>query len=116
MAEHTLGLRSKRAEHTAVINKMMEIATPILEQASEVFSPAVPIDDEAEQPLRVPADWIKGQLLTVRNAGECYVVTLLGEEFDPRHPERALKFTNPALCQNFVSAWYAREYCDPRAR
>ncbi len=66
--------------------------------------------------VEVPASWTKGQLLNVRNAGECYVVTLLGEEFDPRHPERALKFTNPALCQNFVSRWYAREHFDPRAR
>ncbi len=64
----------------------------------------------------VPPSWTKGQLLNVRNAGECYVITLLGEEFDPHHPERALKFTNPALCQNFVSSWYAREHFDPRAR
>lgn len=65
--------------------------------------------------VEVPPSWTKGQLLNVRNAGEYYVITLLGEEFDPRYPTRALKFTNPALCQNWVSNWYARENHDPRA-
>jgi len=76
----------------------------------------MPDPPSAEEAIRPPPSWTKGQLLNVRNAGECYVITLLGEEFDPRHPERALKFTNPALCQNFVSSWYAREHFDPRAR
>jgi len=115
MGSDTLGLRSKRAEQAAVINKIMEAATPIIEHASEVFAPAVAIDDEAEPPLPIPLDWRKGQLLNVRNLGEFYAVTLLGEEFDVRHPERSLKFTNVAECQGFVSAWYSRESFDPRA-
>ena len=65
--------------------------------------------------LIIPAFWVKGQLLNVRNNGAEYVVTLLGEEFDPRHPERALRFPNSARCQDFVSHWYAREHSDPRA-
>lgn len=64
----------------------------------------------------LPAGWIKGQLLNVRNNGSEYVITILGEEFDPRYPERALRFSNPALCQDFISHWYQRENSDPRAR
>jgi hypothetical protein len=67
----------------------------------------------------VPASWTKGQLLNVRNRGEFYVVTLLGEEDDPPlkpAPNGALRFTNTALCQDFVSKWYATEHHDPRAR
>ncbi len=88
----------------------------IIRKAAEVLG--IPMEPESiePEPPSVPPSWTKGQLLNVRNAGECYVITLLGEEFDPRHPERALKFTNPALCQNFVSSWYARENHDPRAR
>lgn len=63
----------------------------------------------------IPSGWLKGQLLNVRNNGIDYVVTLFPEEFDPRYPERALKFSNPAKCQDFVSNWYQRENCDPRA-
>jgi len=65
--------------------------------------------------VRVPLFWTKGQLLNVRNGGEHYVVTLLGEEFDPRYPERALKFANSTQCQDFVSRWYQRETYDGRA-
>ena len=70
------------------------------------------IDVAAELPPKepqYPSDWHKGQLLNVRNTGPDYTVTLYPEEYDPRHPERALHFTNPAEAQNFVSAWYARE-------
>lgn len=63
-----------------------------------------------------PASWSKGQLLNVRNVGSHYNVTLLGEEFDPRHPERCKQFPSSWECQDFVSWWYARESHDPRAR
>ena len=56
------------------------------------------------------AGWIKGQLLNVRNAGTHYNVTLEGEEYDSRYPERCLQFQNSAECQNFVSEWYASPY------
>jgi hypothetical protein len=55
------------------------------------------------------AGWCKGQLLNVRNAGSHYNVTLLGEEYDPRRPERCLQFTQINDAQNFISRWYARE-------
>jgi hypothetical protein len=82
------------------------------------------ISDEAETELNLltqskaetPSDWVKGMLLNVRNYGDAYVITLHGEEYSTDRPERALRFTNPALCQDFVSAWYSREHCDPRAR
>jgi hypothetical protein len=73
---------------------------------------------EEIRPL-TPPSWTKGQLLNVRNRGEFYVVTLLGEEDDPPlkpAPNGALRFTNTALCQDFVSKWYATEHHDPRAR
>jgi hypothetical protein len=73
---------------------------------------------EEIRPL-TPSSWTKGQLLNVRNRGEFYVVTLLGEEDDPPlkpAPNGALRFTNTALCQDFVSKWYATEHHDPRAR
>ena len=63
-----------------------------------------------------PSDWIVGQLLNVRNTGLEYVVTLLDEELDYRHPERALRFPNSAECQQFVSAWYARTWTPPLTR
>lgn len=64
----------------------------------------------------VPAFWSKGALLNVRNRGDDYCITLYPEEFDPRHPERAMMFPNTWTCQDFVSTWYARENPDPRAR
>ena len=67
--------------------------------------------DESAYP--VPNDWSLGQLLNVRNTGPEYVVTLLAEEFDWNRPERALRFTNVADCQNFVSQWYSRTYPHP---
>jgi hypothetical protein len=42
-------------------------------------------------------------------------VTLLGEEFDPEHPERCLQFSDSFETQAFVSWWYSREATDPRA-
>lgn len=69
---------------------------------------------DAEPRLSIPSDWNLGALLNVRNNGE-YYVTLYPEEYDHRHPERALRFPNPAECQNFVSSWYARTYHDGRA-
>lgn len=83
-----------------------------------VAQPA-PVED-ALQPERAPnqppADWRKGALLNVRNRGDAYVVTLYPEEFDERYPARALRFTNPGECQDFVSRWYTAEHHDPRAR
>lgn len=64
----------------------------------------------------IPPNWVKGQLLNVRNRGDYYVITLYPEEEDPRHPERALRFSNTWTCQEFVSKWYALESADPRAR
>lgn len=62
-----------------------------------------------------PDFWKKGQLLNVRNAGPGYRVTILGEEYDPRYPERTLEFSNSFECQKFVSTWYSRQSHDPRA-
>lgn len=74
------------------------------------------MEDDPSMFVPYPSFWIKGQLLNVRNAGADYVITILGEEFDPRYPERALRFSNPAQCQDFISHWYQRENSDPRAR
>jgi len=60
--------------------------------------------------LAIPEDWNLGALLNVRNNGAEYLVSLYPEEYDPRRPERTLRFSNSADCQNFVSAWYARTY------
>jgi hypothetical protein len=93
-------------------------------QKAPLFHAALPAAIELEPedqpqeeppPLAIPADWQLGALLNVRNGGEHYVVTLYPEEFDPRHPERAIRFGNPATCQEFVSKWYARQHFDPRA-
>lgn len=62
-----------------------------------------------------PSFWGRGALLNVRCTGGDYIVTLYPEEYDARSPERAMRFANPALCQNFVSAWYSRQSHDPRA-
>lgn len=80
----------------------------------EVISQEIEQDAEPEQ--RVPEFWSKGALLNVRNRGDAYIVTLYPEEFDPRHPERALTFPNTWTTQDFVSHWYSRETADPRAR
>lgn len=79
-----------------------------------------PSIDEIEPVLRAPdqppTDWRKGALLNVRNHGAEYIVTLHPFEYDPRHEDRCMKFTNVGECQNFVSRWYQREHSDPRAR
>lgn len=65
--------------------------------------------EAAQEPAQpaIPEGWSKGQLLNVRNAGSHYNVTVLGEEYDPRHPERCLQFPNSFEAQQFVSWWYA---------
>lgn len=73
------------------------------------------IDDAAEVDQPIPAHWGYGALLNVRNAGPEYIITLWPEEFNPEAPERAMRFTNPARCQDFVSKWYARQHHDPLA-
>lgn len=89
-----------------------EVSEPTLsayfEARQRAGNPTPPPELEpGDQP--VPADWVKGQLLNVRCTGGDYRVTLLGEEYDDRHPERCLLFTNSFECQQFVSRWYARE-------
>jgi hypothetical protein len=118
----TIGLRSKNAVVLPVPDASgANRFTPIVEIApGHLHSVDTEWQSRIDEPasLRVPPSWIKGQLLNVRNRGE-YVVTLLGEEDDPPlrpAPSGALRFTNTALCQAFVSAWYARESHDPRAR
>lgn len=64
---------------------------------------------------QIPNHWQKGQLLNVRNTGVDYVLTILGEEFDHRHPERALRFSNSSTCNDFLGHWYSRQSHDPRA-
>ncbi len=77
-------------------------------------TPSAPPPSEQTPEERAKAlGWCKGQLLNVRNAGSHYNVTPLGEEYDPRNPERTLQFTNSADCQNFVSAWYQPERGTP---
>ena len=77
-------------------------------------TPAPEIEAPADA-VTAPTHWPLGALLNVRNTGADYVITLYPEEFDPRRPERALRFTNPGRCQDFVSRWYARQHHDPRA-
>ncbi len=85
------------------------------ESRSEEADRSSPVPDETERASTIPAHWQHGQLLDVRNTGADYLITAIGEEYDPRKPERSLRFSNPALCQEFVSKWYAREHFDPRA-
>ena len=59
------------------------------------------------EPFVYPDFWARGQLLNVRNAGSHYNVTVLGEEFDTRYPERCLQFPNSWECQAFISFWYS---------
>lgn len=58
------------------------------------------------EPFAYPDFWTKGQLLNVVNTGSHYNLTVLGEDFDPRYPERSLRFPNSWECQAFVSWWY----------
>ena len=62
-----------------------------------------------------PECWNKGQLLNLRRSGDTCILTLLEEEYDPQHPERALIFQSPWDAQEFVSWWYSRDSHDPRA-
>lgn len=87
------------------------VPTPV-RHAVEVLLDDLLVEPDAPAP---PPDWILGSLLNVRCTGPDYAVTLFPEEYDPRKPERTLRFTNSALCQGFVSAWYSRTYHDPRA-
>lgn len=70
---------------------------------------------EAPRPNAPPAHWGRGALLNVRNTGSDYLVTLYPEEYDAKHPERAMRFAHSGLLQDFVSKWYMRENRDPRA-
>jgi hypothetical protein len=97
--------------------KVRRAAPLVLEELTQIaddtgMESEMPVSEEVE----TPPDWRKGALLNVRNYGAEYVITLHGEELDERHPERAIRFTNPARCQDWVSAWYAQQYVDPRAR
>lgn len=83
---------------------------PLAELAVELSADAVPGLPEA------PIGWQRGALLNVRNYGAEYIITLWPEEFIEERPERAVRITNPGICQDFVSKWYARESHDPRAR
>lgn len=93
---------------------LSSVTIPAAVPETPVISDVVVQQDSAE-PI-YPADWRVGMLLNVRNTGADYTITLYPEEFDYRKPERALHFTNPGECQNFVSRWYMRESHDPRAR
>lgn len=77
-------------------------ARPVLKLPEK---PSAPTPKEGE-PFVYPDFWVKGQLLNVVNAGQQYNVTVLGEDYDPRYPERALQFPNSWDCQSFVSWWY----------
>jgi hypothetical protein len=68
------------------------------------------------QYIEIPIDWRPGMLLNVRNNGDAYMITLYPEEVSAQQPQRALRFTNPGECQEFVSKWYANQNHDPRAR
>jgi hypothetical protein len=108
----TIGLRSKNAVVLPIpIPGPAALSPDELMNASDGTHP--------EESVNTTPSWTKGQLLNVRNRGEFYVITLLGEEDEPPlkpAPSGALRFTNTALCQDFVSRWYAREHYDPRAR
>jgi hypothetical protein len=90
------------------------IRAPIAAPAPATPAPQAESEDSYPAPA-VPPDWVKGQLLNVRAADPGYLVTLLGEEYDPRQPERCLQFSSSFECQRFVSTWYARQSADPRA-
>ena len=87
----------------------------IIHAKNRVIQPEIPNDRVIERFIEpdhpeVPENWQVGQLLNVRPANDRYVITLAGEEFDYRHPERAMKFESYVQCQNFVSKWYARTW------
>lgn len=84
-------------------------ARRVLHVSGDIAPTEVPAQNQSPEERAKAAGWVKGQLLNVRNAGTHYNVTLLGEEYDPRQPERCLQFNQPNECQDFVSRWYARE-------
>lgn len=94
--------------------RLADIRVPL--SVAEKELPDEIAEESVEDAQKVPSDWRKGALLNVRNYGAEYIVTLYPEEWDHAHPARALHFPNSARCQDFVSAWYARESHDPRAR
>jgi len=81
----------------------------VIDVRGDIAPPAPIADALTPEEKAAAAGWCKGQLLNVRNAGSHYNVTLLGEEYDPRRPERCIQFTQPNDCQNFVSQWYGSE-------
>lgn len=93
-----------------------KVGAPEIEQEAIEAAKSTEMFDVPREPDQPPPDWRKGALLNVRNYGDAYIITLYPEEFSDERPERALRFTNPGLCQDFVSNWYARESHDPRAR
>lgn len=93
--------------------RVRRVGAPVVEVDHDLTDMILNIDRAPGQP---PADWRKGALLNVRNHGAEYIVTLHPAEYDPRHEDQCMKFTNVGECQAFVSAWYARESHDPRAR
>lgn len=84
-----------------------------LEVRGDIAPSEVPAQDQTPEDRAKAAGWSKGQLLNVRNAGSHYNVTLLGEEYDPRYPERCLQFTCINDAQTFISKWYSREPAGP---
>lgn len=114
MAEAVSGPLNLRAplpkEAMDEVRAEVEVITPRLD-LSQILPDAV-----AGIQIDIPMYWSKGALLNVRNRGDHYCITLYPEEFDPRHPERAMMFPNTWTCQDFVSKWYSRETADPRAR
>ena len=93
-----------------------KVGTPEREQEAIEMAESAEMVEIPREPNQPPADWRKGALLNVRNRGEAYVITLYPAEHDPDHPEREMRFTNLGECQDFVSAWYARESHNPLAR
>ncbi len=96
---------------TIPMPKRMEALAP-----EPTYEAIAELTQEEVAQAQYPADWRPGMLLNVRNTGPDYTITLWPEEADPRKPERALHFTSPGECQNFVSQWYSRQSADPRAR
>lgn len=91
------------------LQRQARTARPILKLADGTKAAPTPPKPEPKdgEPFVYPDFWTRGQLLNVRNAGSHYNVTVLGEDFDTRYPERCLQFPNSWECQAFVSWWYA---------
>lgn len=87
-----------------------QIVESFAQSENEEFQPAAGAEQE------IPSGWVKGNLLNVRNFGDCYRITLHGEEYAPEREERSMRFTNLGECQDFISAWYATVGYNPLAR